>query len=140
MLYTVETFISISRLGEADRQSNEGKLHPLQLPYQRYVFYLFLTHSPIALPIALIVTTLIYCASLAAYRLLFHPLARFPGPKLAALTLWYEFYFDVVLRGRFHVEISRMHNTYGPIVRINPHELHIADPDFYDAEIGRAHV
>lgn len=74
-----------------------------------------------------------YCLAIVIYRIFFHPLANFPGPKLAACTLWYEFYYDAMLGGQWVWEIQRMHNKYGPIVRINPHELHIMDSTFYNA-------
>jgi hypothetical protein len=32
----------------------------------------------------------VYLIGGAIYRLGFSPVAQFPGPKLAALTLWYE--------------------------------------------------
>jgi hypothetical protein len=55
----------------------------------------------------------LFLTLVAVYRLFFHPLARFPGTKLAALTTWYEFYYDCILPGRFFVEIEKMHCRYG---------------------------
>ncbi|KAI9875930.1 MAG: hypothetical protein M1830_007736 [Pleopsidium flavum] len=66
------------------------------------------------------------------YRLYLSPLANFPGPKLAALTGWYEFYYEVIKRGRYTWRIVEMHKKYGPIIRISPNHVHISDPDFVD--------
>ncbi|KAG8169190.1 hypothetical protein KVR01_001939 [Diaporthe batatas] len=59
-----------------------------------------------------------------------HPLSKFPGPKLAAATLYYEAWFDFIKVGRYTRKIGEMHNKYGPIVRISPSELHCNDPSF----------
>jgi hypothetical protein len=48
-----------------------------------------------------------------AYSVYFGPLAKFPGPKLAAATLWYEFYYDVILKGRYTFKIKELHEKYG---------------------------
>ena len=72
-----------------------------------------------------------YLVSLSVYRLYVHPLSKFPGPRIAALTQWYEFYYDVFLQGSYTNRIRDMHAKYGPIVRISPFELHINDPHFY---------
>lgn len=56
---------------------------------------------------------LLYLFAGAVYRLYLSPLASFPGPKLAAVTLWYEFYYDVVQQGRYIWRIKEMHEKYG---------------------------
>ncbi|KAF2834919.1 cytochrome P450 [Patellaria atrata CBS 101060] len=74
-----------------------------------------------------------YVFTKGIYRLYFHPLAGFPGPAIAGLTYWYEMYYDIILEGQYLRRIKEMHRIYGPIVRISPEEIHISDPDFYNA-------
>lgn len=73
---------------------------------------------------------IIYVIVLCIYRLTLHPLAKFPGPVLPAVTFWYEFYHDFFCRGQFIFRIKDMHAKYGPIVRVTPAELHVNDPAF----------
>jgi cytochrome P450 len=95
-------------------------------------------HVVIAQPIlALSVAAVSYGGWLAIYRLWISPLAQFPGPKLAALTMWYEFYYDSFLEGQYTFRIAEMHRKYGPIVRISPFELHIDDPEYYEILYSR---
>jgi hypothetical protein len=56
---------------------------------------------------------IVYLVGLAIYRLYLSPIAKFPGPKLAALTRWYEFYYEIVLRGKFSDHITDLHKIYG---------------------------
>jgi hypothetical protein len=60
-----------------------------------------------------VATIVVYFASLAVYRLFFHPLARFPGPKLAAVSRWYEAYYDMIQNGQYTSKIAEMHKKYG---------------------------
>ncbi|KAF2107670.1 cytochrome P450 [Lophiotrema nucula] len=78
-----------------------------------------------------LVTAVVYVRSLVVYRLYLHPLAKFPGPRLAAITSWYEAYYEIVLKGQYSRKISELHDIYGPILRVTPHEIHIRDSRFF---------
>ncbi|OQE43133.1 hypothetical protein PENCOP_c003G00741 [Penicillium coprophilum] len=81
--------------------------------------------------VVVVLAVVVYSTALGIYRLLLSPLARCPGPKLTALTGWYETYKDVFQGGQFIFEIEKWHQQYGPLIRINPWEVHIADAEFY---------
>lgn len=76
-----------------------------------------------------ILAIIVYFVGLGVYRLYFSPISHIPGPKLAALTLWYEFYYDVIVGGQYTFHIAKLHDKYGPIIRINPYEVHVSDPE-----------
>lgn len=61
----------------------------------------------------IIVFSIVYSLYVAYERLYLSHLSSVPGPKLAALTYWYEFYYDVVLNGRFVFKIQELHKIYG---------------------------
>ncbi|TFK91279.1 cytochrome P450 [Polyporus arcularius HHB13444] len=86
------------------------------------------SYSPLLVTLSLISA---YFASLAAttvgYRLSpWHPLAQYPGP-----TLWKVsslFLSKISLTGRRHKILDRLHQRYGPILRIAPNTLSINTP------------
>jgi hypothetical protein len=67
--------------------------------------------SPLSVVAA--ISFLFYIVIGALYRLYLSPIAKFPGPRLAALSLWYEFWFDAVKRGQYTFRIAEMHEKYG---------------------------
>ncbi|KAI1778090.1 trichodiene oxygenase [Hypoxylon cercidicola] len=81
---------------------------------------------------AVVASGVVFVATIVFYRLFLHPLAIFPGPKLAAATRGFEAYYDVVRKGQYTFKIAELHKKYGPIVRISPYELHVSDPGFYE--------
>ncbi|KAL4959573.1 cytochrome P450 [Aspergillus stella-maris] len=81
--------------------------------------------------------TLVFSLCLAALwlvcqRLYWHPLRKIPGPLLAGLTGWWEFYFDVIEDGTLVKRLPQLHKDYKtPVIRISPNHVHVNDPEFY---------
>jgi hypothetical protein len=60
------------------------------------------------------VTLVVYVVSLAFYRITLHPLAKIPGPKLAAITQLYQTYWGYRNgESRFYIQVERLHKQYG---------------------------
>jgi hypothetical protein len=58
------------------------------------------------------------------YRLFFHPLAKYPGPKLHAASN-IPFTYKNYVSGRMAFDAKFLHEKYGPIVRIAPDHLSV---------------
>lgn len=79
------------------------------------------------------IVSLAYTVILVVGRLYFSPISNIPGPRIAAATALYEFYYNVVKGGKFFLKIQQLHEEYGPIIRLGPNEVHISDPTFYNS-------
>ncbi|KAI5194194.1 cytochrome P450 [Aureobasidium subglaciale] len=75
----------------------------------------------------------IYYVVRSVYRLFFHPLAKYPGPKFAAIT---DICIDLFLRvsGRYPWDMEYMHMMYGDVVRTGPNELTFATPQSFNGK------
>lgn len=63
--------------------------------------------------VTLIVPALSYVVYQVLYQLYLSPLAKFPGPNLAAVTRLYEVHYDLVLDGQHTFKIKELHRDYG---------------------------
>jgi hypothetical protein len=71
-----------------------------------------------------LIVLLAWFAGRSLYRLFLHPIANFPGPKQAAITHWYEGYYDIIQKGRYIFRIEDLHKKYGKINNIQYLFLH----------------
>ncbi|KAL2681747.1 cytochrome P450 monooxygenase-like protein [Phyllosticta citricarpa] len=60
----------------------------------------------------------------AVYDIYFHPLARFPGPKLAAATRYWKVWVECFQAKSFVHELKKLHARYGKV-------LHLCEPSAY---------
>ncbi|KAJ3543861.1 hypothetical protein NM208_g3351 [Fusarium decemcellulare] len=74
-----------------------------------------------ALPLLLIALGIAYLLGTMFYNVLLHPLRKYPGPKLMAMTRIP--YTRMALSGQVHRRILELHQRYGPIVRVAPEIL-----------------
>ena len=68
------------------------------------------------------------------YRLYFHPCAKFPGPKLNGITPIPS--IVSLLKGRLPLEEKKMHDKYGPVVRVGPTVLSFNTPQAWEDIYG----
>lgn len=62
-----------------------------------------------------VTTAALYIGTLVIYRLFFHPLRNLPGSRLAACTIWYQYYVDIVLDGAWVDQLGIWHEKYGAL-------------------------
>lgn len=66
-----------------------------------------------AILLPLIQLSLLWLLYVILSRLLFHPLSWVPGPRLAAITGLYRFYYNVIRRGDLLNQLKELHRIYG---------------------------
>ncbi|KAL4936460.1 hypothetical protein BDV06DRAFT_227874 [Aspergillus oleicola] len=97
----------------------------LSLDEQLTVFSAF--RFGLKLVIGQYILTLLY----KTVRGLLSPLSSIPGPWINKISDWP--FFNSVMKGKCHYYMDNLHDTYGPVVRLAPDTIAVADP----AEVRR---
>ncbi|KFA71865.1 hypothetical protein S40288_07736 [Stachybotrys chartarum IBT 40288] len=71
-------------------------------------------------------TFVLYTLVVYVYNAYFHPLSKYPGPKLAAISDLWSAYF--LCGGRWPWILEDVLQTYGDVVRIGPNSVVFLDP------------
>ncbi|PLB43524.1 cytochrome P450 [Aspergillus steynii IBT 23096] len=87
------------------------------------------------MPFSLVVSLLgVAILSRVVYLCYFHPLAEYPGPFLAQITnIWR---FCSFLGGQHHLTEQRLHEQYGPVVRVAPNWLSFSTLEDFEVIYG----
>ena len=86
------------------------------------------------LSISVALSLLCYQFSIYVYNFWFHPLANYPGPKLAAVSCIPR--IRRALRGDVFFWIVDLHLQYGEVVRVSPNELSFSGADAWKDVYG----
>ncbi|KAI2615863.1 cytochrome P450 [Hypoxylon sp. NC1633] len=80
--------------------------------------------SALTAGLALVAVGIVYWVGRCIYCLWFHPLAKYPGPKVAAISdIWFIWSWTT---GRYPYILEDVHRKYGDVVRIATNELSFA--------------
>jgi hypothetical protein len=66
------------------------------------------------LPAAL-ATIIAYAVYTVVYNVYFHPLAKFPGPPMARITIYWKAYVECIANRSFCHELIELHARYGEV-------------------------
>nr|AFO67561.1 elymoclavine monooxygenase [Epichloe inebrians] len=67
------------------------------------------------------------------YNIYFHPLRNVPGPKLAALTNFYAFYWNWIRDEGYSRQFQSLHTYYNSsVLRIGPNHVHTTEIELYN--------
>ncbi|KAJ3579831.1 hypothetical protein NPX13_g737 [Xylaria arbuscula] len=85
--------------------------------------------TPVAGALVVALSAVFYYIAQVVYLLFFHPLAKYPGPKLAAISdLWWVWELS---SGSLPWTVKDLHKKHGDVVRIGPNELSFATPEAF---------
>jgi len=87
--------------------------------------------TPTVLITAVIIAGISYAVYSSIFNIFLHPLSQFPGPRAAAITLYWKAYVECVQGRSFCHVLKELHNVYGDVVRVGPNELHFSNPHAY---------